>query len=132
FGRTVAEWGQWRPTRGARGLLGEARATVRVLHPGDDPDVSATAPRQPQPERGGNSAGVGGEPLPLHWLPAHHRGSPLRGEKNERAQALKERIFRSSAAYSAPSAVFSPERFLAGRGWLAIARCVSDEERHGL
>ena len=34
------------------------------------------APAQPQPERGGDTRGAGGEPLPLYGLPQHRQGGP--------------------------------------------------------
>src|SRR6266498_2382237 len=56
---------------GAGGVSRAARIAVRLLHPRLRDGHGEPAPRDSEPERGGDPARAGGQPLPLHRLPQH-------------------------------------------------------------
>src|SRR3954451_10553980 len=62
----------------AGGVPRVPRPPVRVLHDRDDHAERRPAPGEPAPERAGGPARPRGQPVPLHGLPQHRQGRPVR------------------------------------------------------
>src|SRR3954449_6088481 len=62
----------------AGGVPRVPRPPVRVLHARDDHAERRPAPGEPAPERAGGPARPRGQPVPLHGLPQHRQGRPVR------------------------------------------------------
>src|SRR5437773_8651726 len=80
--------GRGGPAPAAAGVLGEARAAVRVLHSRHDHDGDRPACSEAQADRGGDPPRARGKSVPLHGLPKHRRRDPGRGRRTVGGPAM--------------------------------------------
>ena len=85
-------------------LSRDARAPVRLLHAGHDHARAPPVAGEPEPVRGRNPVRHFRQPVPLHRLPEHRQGDPIR-----RRQAQRDRI-QGSRGMNAPTTPSSLER----------------------
>src|SRR5579883_1448755 len=93
--------GRARPGRSASphpgGILGGARAAVRLLHAGDDDDRAGPVAAHPQPHRGTDPVGDRREPVSVHGLPAHRERHSVRGAQNAGRKSAVEHPVRGES-----------------------------------
>src|SRR5439155_1082230 len=84
-----------RPAPATAGVLGEARAAVRILHSRHDHDGGRSARREAQADRGGDPSRARGQSVPLHRLSKHRRRDPGRGRRAVRREPDMATLFGS-------------------------------------